>query len=201
MDSRDSSFDETRPLNPDGDQEAPPPFSSNMVRPTLTPPPDEYLGTGERRELGIRLILVLRLLTVIFTFSNIIVEMVSHANSSIEEFLLVWDWFILILSVVFLLHESRGIGTTFLPTISIAVGERSFHLAGATPDRGYLMLSEGHILVKSKGPREAIRNIIDLLLTILLFIFTIVSTNGRWRRRYWHDGNGTTIDVLHIFVL
>ncbi|KAH8195436.1 hypothetical protein TruAng_010388 [Truncatella angustata] len=208
MDSRNSSVDETRPLNPDGEQhhlgqESPRPLSPSVVQPPLTPPAYEYLADGGRREIGIRLTSILRLLTISLTLANIILQISSAPRGGLWVFLVVWDFFIITWYPLALLVEVMST----LPPITIFVGNWTFQYSGPRRDSECGDAVHDITPKRKRGATDILRNLTDVILAVVLFSCSTASiTELSGHRLSWYNGysrifsNGTPIAILHFFV-
>lgn len=198
MDSRDSSIDEARPLNPNGDRSDPPA--------SITPPQNEYSDHAGNRQLAFPLIPMMRCLTIIFTFANILTQLLSGPRKSTETFLAVWDFFILFGSLVSLIIESREIKSR-LPSIGLALGSRTYYLAGGPQDlRKYTFIADldDHMSASRRRPLARVLSFVcDINLVMFLFIFSMVSVcdQGNYYSRYYHHKSTDAIFVMHFMVV
>ncbi|KAK9415097.1 hypothetical protein SUNI508_01945 [Seiridium unicorne] len=199
-DSRQSSIDESRPLDPNGDGDVRQLLSPKMIQPPYPPPSGGRLENGGYREVGITLVSVLRILVIAITFSNIIVEIKASPRRSLEVFLAVYDWCIMLWSVVALRFEPNRNGESILPPITMVIGERTFHVAGVRPHDELSGISENPSTCRSTRLTSILRGVVDVVFVLVLFSTTIAS-DVYYRHRYRFRRSGTIIDVLHYVAL
>lgn len=192
--ARDSSIDESQPLVPSSGEGSARSLNPDMVHPPLTPPARDYEEPGGNYELSARMITILRSLTIIVTLANIIYQLVLGPRNSLEVFLIVWDWFILIWCIL-------SLGWSRFPSIGITVGNWRFQSAGAIRD-GSFDLSQNAAKGKGRhGLPRVLYNVIDVLLALILIIFSIFHAGESKGRSWNYRKDNTIIDILHFFVL
>ncbi|KAK9781458.1 hypothetical protein AB5N19_05885 [Seiridium cardinale] len=196
-DSRQSSIDESRTLDPNGDGDVRQLLSPKMIQPPYPPPSSGPLENGGYREVGITLASVLRILVIAITFSNIILEIKANPRRGLEVFLTVYDWCIMLWSVVALRFEPNRNGESILPPITMVIGERTFHVAGARPHDGLSGISE---VPSTRRSTSILHGVIDVVF-VLVLLSTAIASEVHYRHRYLFGRSGTIIDVLHYVVL
>ncbi|ETS78095.1 hypothetical protein PFICI_10157 [Pestalotiopsis fici W106-1] len=198
MDSRDSSIDEARPLNPNGDR-------VDAKTASISPPRFEYSEHGRTRQLAFPLIAVLRHLVVIFTFANILIQLISEPRMGVEVFLVVWDFFILFGSLVALIVETyNGKQNNRLPSLGITLGDKTYYLMGGPPQHSYMFIPEQHSMPadRSRTFARVASFVVDLNLVVFLLTFSVISvTNGRYWAKYEMSDSIESVAILHFIVV
>lgn len=202
MDSRDSSIDidEARPLNSNGDRVDPRPAS-------ITPPEMEYSSHARSRQLTFSLITILRCLIVIFTFANIVTQLISEPYRGTDIFLIVWDFFILIGNLAVLVVRACSSKTNNKNynscTFGVTLGDRTYYLVGGPRRHDYTFISDHSALASRRGRilTRVASFIIEISLVAILLAFSLISVNaGRYWSRYELYKNAKGIEILHYIV-
>lgn len=206
MDSRDASIDETRPLNPDDEhqssgQQSPHPLSPSVIQLPLTPPVFDYPTAGTKREIGIQFTSILQFITIDLTLANIIVQIIAAPRLPLQQFLVVWDFVIIIWNSLMLLNKAKS----KLPPVSVFIGEWSFQYTGRDRRNGYGDAVRD--IVPGRWQFDVIFKLIEAILTFVLLGCSIGSVRMihhgwyQWAYGYRNTSNSVTIAVLHFFTL
>lgn len=167
-------------------------------------PTCSYTVAEERREIRLRLISVLRFLTVDLTFANIVVQLCANPTGSTQVFSVVWDFFIIIWFLLFtLIYKARNT----LPPIHLFVGDWSFKYSG--PEREHDVGDAIRAVASNKPSRLAValQHLIDVSLAVVLLSCSIVNAiDMNIGNRLWYHNDprlraAVSISVLHFFVL
>ncbi|KAH8666605.1 hypothetical protein BX600DRAFT_549649 [Xylariales sp. PMI_506] len=214
MDSRGSSIDDgpSRPLKPKKDSEVPSrTLNPNMVyRPEMAPANQYPANINEDKPLArfhISIIWILRLLVLIFTFANIIVQLISRPGVGLSKFLVALSFFILFWTIFALLPRSihKSIKAPFIiPHISCSIGRWKFHYCGGDDDGD--ADSEYIYDIVDTPPRKTAntgRALVDFFFGTLVLICTIpiIAGGGRYGIWRWWNGCYIVIAVLHFLVV
>ncbi|KAK7755017.1 hypothetical protein SLS62_002831, partial [Diatrype stigma] len=153
-------------------------------------------GDGPGTEFRITPILLFRVIIVILTLTNIVLQLVFIPNVFAAVMLIIWTfiaffWNILasIPSKVFRCCFGRGEGRGCrVPEFGLVLGDKSYYITGGNDD-------------DRDGKKAIGASLLDLLLALLIMLFTVDSiTSPGWRRRAYR-GSNDAITALHFTVM
>lgn len=156
-------------------------------------------GDGDRpgTEFRITPILVFRAIIVILTLTNIVLQLVFIPRIFAAVMLVIltfiaffWNILASIPSKVFQCCFGRGKGRRCrVPEFGLIVGDKSYYIIGGDGD-------------ESDGGKKAIgASFIDLLLALLIMLFTVDSITNQGRRYRSYRGANEAITAIHFTIM